>query len=195
MVQGARTLEDRGEVLIFQSEDKMHWTHCNTITTPEIFGYMWECPDLFEIDGRGSCAYRRRALHRPTTASRMFTPAVISRCMGISAEIVHWVSSRRWTRALASTRPSPSWTAPAAFSWLDGYARRRVYQSHHGVRLAALLTVPCVLTAKDGKILRNSVPELNALHGTLRQLSVTPGVSESSRPLTCSIRPQASRLT
>ena len=30
MVQGARTLEDRGEVLIFQSEDKMHWTHCNT---------------------------------------------------------------------------------------------------------------------------------------------------------------------
>lgn len=52
MVQGARTLEDRGEVLIFQSEDKIHWTHCNTITTPEIFGYMWECPDLFEIDGQ-----------------------------------------------------------------------------------------------------------------------------------------------
>ena len=60
MVQGARTLEDRGEVLIFQSEDKMHWTHCNTITTPEIFGYMWECPDLFEIDGQWLDVYKRQ---------------------------------------------------------------------------------------------------------------------------------------
>lgn len=52
MVLGARTLQDRGEVLVWESADKLHWTHSNTLTTPEPFGYMWECPDLFALDGQ-----------------------------------------------------------------------------------------------------------------------------------------------
>ena len=52
MVLGARTADSRGEVLVFESEDKRSWHHCNTLTTPEPVGYMWECPDLFELDGQ-----------------------------------------------------------------------------------------------------------------------------------------------
>lgn len=52
MVLGARTKQDRGELLVYQSADRMNWTLCNTITTPEVFGYMWECPDLFCVDGQ-----------------------------------------------------------------------------------------------------------------------------------------------
>ena len=52
MVLGARTLEDKGEVLVLESIDKLHWNHINTLTTPETFGYMWECPDLFCLDGQ-----------------------------------------------------------------------------------------------------------------------------------------------
>ena len=52
MVLGARTREDRGEVLVLSSSDKRRWRHINTITTPEPFGYMWECPDLFQLDGQ-----------------------------------------------------------------------------------------------------------------------------------------------
>ena len=52
MVLGARTLADKGEVLVLESTDRLHWTHCNTLTTPEPFGYMWECPDLFCVDGQ-----------------------------------------------------------------------------------------------------------------------------------------------
>ena len=52
MVLGARTLEDKGEVLVLESTDKLHWNHINTITTPAAFGYMWECPDLFCLDGQ-----------------------------------------------------------------------------------------------------------------------------------------------
>ncbi len=52
MVQGARTNDGRGEVLVFESTDKRHWTHINTITTAEKFGYMWECPDLFCLEGQ-----------------------------------------------------------------------------------------------------------------------------------------------
>lgn len=49
---GARARDDRGELLVYESEDKRHWQHINTLTTPEKFGYMWECPDLFELDGQ-----------------------------------------------------------------------------------------------------------------------------------------------
>lgn len=52
MVLGARTKSDRGEILVYESADKIHWTHRNTITTPDVFGYMWECPDLFCLDGQ-----------------------------------------------------------------------------------------------------------------------------------------------
>ena len=52
MVLGARTLEDKGEVLVLESTDKLRWTHINTLTTPEPFGYMWECPDLFCLNGQ-----------------------------------------------------------------------------------------------------------------------------------------------
>ncbi len=52
MVLGARTKDNTGEVLVYASEDKLHWAHINTIRTPEAFGYMWECPDLFEIGGQ-----------------------------------------------------------------------------------------------------------------------------------------------
>lgn len=52
MVQGAHTNEDVGEVLVFESENMLDWKHINTIRTPEPFGYMWECPDLFEVDGQ-----------------------------------------------------------------------------------------------------------------------------------------------
>ncbi len=52
MVLGARTLEDKGVVLVMESEDRRSWTHINTLTTPAPFGYMWECPDLFELDGQ-----------------------------------------------------------------------------------------------------------------------------------------------
>lgn len=52
MVLGARTKDDRGELLVYESADKRSWQHINTLTTPEKFGYMWECPDLFELDGQ-----------------------------------------------------------------------------------------------------------------------------------------------
>ena len=52
MVLGARTRQDRGELLVYESADKRHWQHINTLTTAEPFGYMWECPDLFCLDGQ-----------------------------------------------------------------------------------------------------------------------------------------------
>ena len=52
MVIGARTMEDKGEALVFESEDLDNWKHIRTFETMARIGYMWECPDLFEINGQ-----------------------------------------------------------------------------------------------------------------------------------------------
>lgn len=50
MALGARTKDDEGCVLIYSSQDKKHWKFSHVIQKDN-FGYMWECPDIFELDG------------------------------------------------------------------------------------------------------------------------------------------------
>ena len=48
-----RTDADTGCVLVYRTEDLEHFSLANTLATDEKFGYMWECPDLAELGGRG----------------------------------------------------------------------------------------------------------------------------------------------
>ncbi|MGN0131575.1 MAG: sucrose-6-phosphate hydrolase [Lachnospiraceae bacterium] len=52
MIQGAWSKEYKGHVLIFTSKDSIRWHYSHALTTGEPFGYMWECPTLFSIDGK-----------------------------------------------------------------------------------------------------------------------------------------------
>ncbi|MDY3251348.1 MAG: glycoside hydrolase family 32 protein [Candidatus Choladocola sp.] len=52
MVLGARDKDSRGMVLVYRSADLKNWTYFSRITTEEPFGYMWECPDLFWLEGQ-----------------------------------------------------------------------------------------------------------------------------------------------
>lgn len=51
MALGARTEEDRGTVLIYESADLTAWKYFGEIGSQAPFGYMWECPDYFQIGG------------------------------------------------------------------------------------------------------------------------------------------------
>lgn len=50
MILGARDKNDVGCVLVYQSNNLEKWTFSNKICSKEPFGYMWECPDLIELD-------------------------------------------------------------------------------------------------------------------------------------------------
>lgn len=52
MILGARDLDDIGCVTIYESFDLFKWKHHMEIRTDKKFGYMWECPNLIEIEGR-----------------------------------------------------------------------------------------------------------------------------------------------
>ena len=53
-----------GMILLYESTDLKNWTYKNRITTPQKFGYMWECPDLFEIDGEQALSISPQGLER-----------------------------------------------------------------------------------------------------------------------------------
>ncbi len=51
MVLGARTRDSKGQVNVFESTDLENWSPVSVIRSRKPFGYMWECPDLFDLDG------------------------------------------------------------------------------------------------------------------------------------------------
>ena len=51
MVLGGRQKGERGAVLFYRSENLNTWEFDRELTTENAFGYMWECPDLFELSG------------------------------------------------------------------------------------------------------------------------------------------------
>ena len=51
MVLGARTQENLGSILVYDSPDLDKWSYYGTLLDGgEEEGYMWECPDFFELD-------------------------------------------------------------------------------------------------------------------------------------------------
>lgn len=50
MVLGAMDDNEKGLVLLYESEDKIKWKLKNRIQSSEKFGFMWECPDIFKIE-------------------------------------------------------------------------------------------------------------------------------------------------
>ena len=53
MVVGAQTKELKGRMALYEAKDINQWYYKGLIKTQyDDYGYMWECPDYFELDGR-----------------------------------------------------------------------------------------------------------------------------------------------
>ena len=52
MVLGARRSDDVGDVILYESSDAVAWTYRGRIESAHPFGYMWECPNVIQLDGR-----------------------------------------------------------------------------------------------------------------------------------------------
>lgn len=52
MVVGAKSDRNIGYILFYTSADGLNWEYLNQLTLGKEYGTVWECPDLFELDGR-----------------------------------------------------------------------------------------------------------------------------------------------
>ena len=53
LILGSTVDEKYGEVLFYRSRDLYTWEYVNKAWKGEDYGWMWECPDYFEINGGG----------------------------------------------------------------------------------------------------------------------------------------------
>ena len=169
MVLGARTVEDKGEVLVLESTDRLHWAHINTLTTPEPFGYMWECPDLFCLDGQWYLVVSPQGI-----------PCRNVYGCGYFAVQGDWRGECTLGR-FHEMDAGFDYYAPQSFA--DG-AGRRIQMGWMGMPDADYgnaptvahgwqhcMTVPRVLAkGPDGTLLQNPVPELETQRGPARKL-------------------------
>ncbi len=53
MVLGNSTKENVGRVILYRSPDLLNWEYIGVLAQSDgSLGYMWECPDFFELDGK-----------------------------------------------------------------------------------------------------------------------------------------------
>ncbi len=53
VVIGNRSADKSGTILLYKSEDAIHWEFVNNVAScHNQYGKMWECPDLFPLDGK-----------------------------------------------------------------------------------------------------------------------------------------------
>ena len=165
MVLGARTVDDRGEVLVFESTDKLHWNHINTLTTPEPFGFMWECPDLFALDGQWFLAVSPQGIECQNVYGCGYLPVYGDWRSDCALGDFHHIDY------------GFDYYAPQSF--VDGDTGRRIQIGWMGMPDADYgnpatvahgwqhcMTIPRVLTRDgQGHILQTPVPELAAYRG------------------------------
>ncbi len=168
MVLGARTLSNEGCVLIYGSDDLNEWRFEKKLSAPN-FGYMWECPDLFDVGGQRLLSVSPQGL------------------LNYETRFQNVWSSGYFRMDNDSLRAFEEWDygfdfyAPQTFEAPDG---RRILIGWMGIGDSSCtnptaelgwqhcLTIPRELSvSEDGAILQNPIKELDSLRD--KEISIT----------------------
>lgn len=173
MVLGGRMKEDKGSVLFYQSEDLKNWKLEKTLSTERSFGYMWECPDCFELGGKKVLSVSPQGLERE---EYRFQNVYQSGYFLMKEDgTVDEADFREWDMGF-------DFYAPQTF--VDGNGRQILIgwmgmpdaqEEYVNPTLEEnwqhCLTVPRELSFRNGKIYQNPVAEMNELRRAVRELN------------------------
>ncbi len=168
MILGARTLSKEGCVLIYESDDLNEWRFAKKMSAPN-FGYMWECPDLFDVDGQKLLSVSPQGL---LNYEVRFQNVYSSGYFRVNND--HLRDFEEWDHGFDFYAPQ-TFEAPDGRRILIGWMG--IGDSNYTNPTAELgwqhcLTIPRELTvSKDGAILQNPVKELESLRD--KEISVS----------------------
>lgn len=168
MFLGARTKDDVGEVLVYASEDTQKWKLVNTIGAEKQFGYMWECPDAFQLHDKKILSISPQGVEQDGINYQNLYQSGYYVLDGAFDGAYSLGMFKEWDRGF-------DFYAPQTFE--DAMGRRILIgwigmpdvpehtnpTEEYGWQNA--LTVPRELFEKDGKIMQRPVQELLKLRG------------------------------
>ena len=182
MLLGARDQDDEGMVLLYGSDDGRTWHIKSQVYSQNKFGYMWECPNIVQIDGHDFLAVCPQGL-----------PDEVDRWQNLWQAGYFPLPGSILDTVLVDENTFVEWDlgydfyAPQVFvddsgrtiliGWMGTFEDNRT-SSPEGMPWAHCLTVPRVLTMGDDGLLRqNPAPELEAARGEAVSLHASKHVA------------------
>lgn len=190
MVLGARDISGKGLVLLYESDDLENWIYKNRITTLEKFGYMWECPDMFEMDGEWYLTVCPQGV--PSDGVN-FANVHQSCWMKLNADFENNSFS------VAEIHQLDRGTDFYAQQSFEDESGRRIMIGWLGIPDADYtnpteednwqhaLTIPRVLKNRNGKLIQQPVEEMNQLRRTRYNFDCVNGLSEELLTYECDV--------
>lgn len=188
MVLGAQNISGQGEAVLAQSSDLEEWEFLGPVAGSNInglgnFGYMWECPDLFRLDGEDVmvvCPQGLEAegdfyqnLYQAGYFTGSFDAGKVSFEHGAFAEL-----DRGFDFYAPQTMQDDAGRR-IMIGWMGMTDDRE--QSHPTLASNWIhaLTLPRVLGVKAGKIIQKPVPELETIRGAKTRYELNMHPSET----------------
>lgn len=167
-VIGNRSSDGSGALLVFESEDMYHWSYKTILDSCfNEYGKMWECPDLFELDGKDVIL----------VSPQEMAPLGLEFHAGFgTVALIGNFDSENFTYSrenLHSIDYGIDFYAPQTLKTVDG---RRVMiawmENWTNVesklperRLFGAMTLPRELSVRDGRLIQNPVSEIENYYG------------------------------
>lgn len=169
MVLGGRTRQNRGAVLVFESGDLISWAMKSELKVPYDFGYMWECPDLFSVDGKWFLSVSPQGLARMEYDSQnIYT----SGWFGISGDFrtgCRLEGFQEWDKGFDFYAPQ-TFADESGRTVMIGWAGLPDIEEEYENPTAErgwqhALTIPRVITCQNNRLYQYPAPELRLLRG------------------------------
>ena len=190
MVLGARSVDARGLCILYDSADGLDWSFRQAINSEYPFGFMWECPNIVQLDGHEYLAFSPQGLprladrwHNLWNAGYVALPQRILDTTRLDERtFVEWDHGHDFYAPQTFCDDAGRWIL---VGWMGTFDTNYT-SAPDGLDWCHCLTVPRLLTrdARTGLLLQNPVPELDALRGEQVELASEPtgSVSEAVLP-------------
>lgn len=163
VVVGNRTPDTSGTILMYESEDAIHWHFVNKVAScHNMYGKMWECPDFFELDGK---AVLMTSPQEMQSIGLEFHPGNANVClignfdrekMHLMRENVQAVDYGLDFYAMQSMRTYDG--RQVMIAWMQNWETSSSHLRHQ--RFMGQMTLPRELHVKDGRLYQLPVREL-----------------------------------
>ncbi len=198
-VIGNRTEDSSGAILLFHSEDGLHWEFVRTLDRCcNQYGKMWECPDFFPLDG---CHVLFTSPQEMKAVGLEFHAGNGTLCL-IGAYDPEKGFSRQFEQAIdygldfyaPQTLLTPDGRR-VMIGWMQNWDT--VEAKPHHCRWFGQMTLPRELAVRDGRLIQNPVRELERYRQNrtlLRSIPVSgevnlPGIQGRTLDMTVTVHP------
>ena len=182
MVLGSRRKDDVGEILVYRSSDLKDWKLANRVTSETPFGYMWECPDCFTLDGVRFLSFSPQGVDAQDWKYNNIYQSGYCRLEGDLYGDYELKPFREFDHGFDFYAPQTYLDQQGRrilIGWMGmpdcdyGYPEREYGWTN-------LLTIPRVLHQRDGRIFQEPLPELQKLRGEELHMTVQDSAEQKT---------------